>query len=319
MNLAEASIAVLEELKLMREGGIRELYLEVETIQNLEKALGMKKTLNPKANIISPAQKLDSPSSAQSKLIEADVDVSLPKILKEPSKQIMALGTEQSHENDAKFSSPPILDIPDGSKRERWEWLEQKVKKCEISLSELDPSGQIIFGRGDLDAELFFCGEAPSEEDEKAGLAFGGESGKLLCRIIEAMGFPESSVYISNILHWKPKHGQSFGHRPPTHAELQFSLPYLKAQLEIVQPKVIISLGKIAADGFLGFDPKRRLGDVRGNWNKYEGIPLMVTYHPSYLLHNPSKTGKRKVWEDMLMVMERVEASISEKQKGFFL
>ena len=95
-------------------------------------------------------------------------------------------------------------------------------------------------------------------------------------------------------------------------------MPFLKAQLRIIKPKVIIALGKIAADGFLGFDPKRRLGDVRGNWDNYEGFPIMVTYHPSYLLHNPSKTGKRKVWEDMLKVMEQTGKSISEKQLGFF-
>jgi DNA polymerase len=100
---------------------------------------------------------------------------------------------------------------------------------------------------------------------------------------------------------------------------MMFSLPYLKAQLEIVQPKVIVALGKTATDGFLGYDSKRRLGDVRGNWNEYEGIPLMVTYHPSYLLHNPSKTGKRKVWEDMLKVMKRVGVEITDKQKSFFL
>ena len=77
-------------------------------------------------------------------------------------------------------------------------------------------------------------------------------------------------------------------------------------------------MGKIAADGFLGFDPKRRLGDVRGNWDNYEDFPIMVTYHPSYLLHNPSKTGKRKVWEDMLKVMEQTEKVLVKKQLGFF-
>mgnify|MGYP003330486888 CR=1 FL=1 len=104
-------------------------------------------------------------------------------------------------------------------------------------ISELDPDGQMIFGRGDLDSELFFCGEAPNEEDEKAGSAFGGPAGELLGKIIEAMGFPTSSVYISNILHWKPKYELSFGHRPPTQSEINFAMPFLKAQIEIVKPK----------------------------------------------------------------------------------
>lgn len=320
MNLEEASFAVLEELKLMRKEGTRELYLEKETMQNLEKALGAAIISNPRTDLNSSIEKNpDSASPPKSKLTPKDA---LPRPLKVPEeedKRVMVAGTGQADGNDAKFAAPPSLKIPDGNKKEQWEWLGNEVKKCKVSLSQLDSTGEIIFGRGDLDAELFFCGEAPSEEDEKAGSAFGGNAGDLLGKMIEAMGFAESSVYISNILHWKPKHEQSFGHRPPTQAEIQFALPFLRAQLEIVQPKVIISLGKIATDGFLGFDPKRRLGDVRGKWNEYEGIPLMVTYHPSYLLHNPSKAGKRKVWEDMLMVMERVGVSISEKQKGYFL
>jgi DNA polymerase len=320
MNLDEASFAVLEELKLMRKEGIRELYLEKETMQNLEKALGTASISHPRAVVHSSIeQNPDTASPSGSKLTPADPITPPLRVPPEEIKRIMVAGTGQADGNDAKFAVPPSLEIPDGNKTEQWEWLENEVKKCKVSLSELEPTGQIIFGRGDLDADLFFCGEAPSEEDEKAGSAFGGNAGDLLGKMIEAMGFPETSVYVSNILHWKPKHEQSFGHRPPTQAEIQFALPFLRAQLEIVQPKVIISLGKIATDGFLGFDPNRRLGDVRGKWNEYEGIPLMVTYHPSYLLHNPSKAGKRKVWEDMLMIMERVGASISEKQKGYFL
>jgi DNA polymerase len=289
-------------------------------MQNIEKALGTTIISNLPADIDSGIKKNPvTVSSSGSKLTPADPIPQPLRVPQEESKRIMVAGTGQMDGNDTKFAAPPSLKIPDGNKKEQWEWLENEVKKCKVSLSQLDSTGDIIFGRGNLDAELFFCGEAPSEEDEKAGSAFGGNAGDLLGKMIEAMGFAESSVYISNILHWKPKHEQSFGHRPPTQAEIQFALPFLRAQLEIVQPKVIISLGKIATDGFLGFDPKRRLGDVRGKWNEYEGIPLMVTYHPSYLLHNPSKAGKRKVWEDMLMVMERVGVSISEKQKGYFL
>jgi len=139
-----------------------------------------------------------------------------------------------------------------------------------------------------------------------------------LNRIIDAMGFSRESVYIGNIMNWRPRHNQAYGNRPPTSDELNFCLPYLKAQLEIVSPKVVVALGKTATDGLLGQDPNRRLGDVRGKWNQFEGIPLMVTYHPSYLLHNPSKNSKRKVWEDMLMVMEKLDLEISEKQRGFF-
>ena len=326
MNIPEASFALLEELKRMREEGVREIYLEEETLMHLEKKLEPLIPERPASPLNKPTQKkaVDLPTSrnnpVRQETTSVDTAESSPAIASQaPPKTITVEGAGVSGDNDAKFATPPTLTLPEGDKRTKWKWLEKEVNNCPISNSEINPDGQIIFGRGDLDAELFFCGESPNDEDEKAGSAFGGPAGELLGKIIEAMGFPVPSVYISNILHWKPKHDLAFGHRPPSQAELQFAMPYLKAQLEIVQPKVIISLGKIATDGFLGFDSKRRLGDVRGNWNEYEGIPLMVTYHPSYLLHNPSKSGKRKVWEDMLKVMEKVEVSISEKQQGFFL
>ena len=176
----------------------------------------------------------------------------------------------------------------------------------------------MVFGTGNLDADLFLCGEAPGAEEEQQGLPFVGPAGELLNRIIEAMGLSRESVYIGNILNWRPRHKQAYGNRPPTIQEMNFCLPYLKAQVEIISPKVIVALGKTATDGLLGHDPNRRLGEDRGKWKQFEGIPLMVTYHPSYLLHNPSKSGKRKVWEDMLMVMDKLDLTISEKQRGFF-
>jgi DNA polymerase len=93
----------------------------------------------------------------------------------------------------------------------------------------------------------------------------------------------------------------------------------IEAQLAIVQPKVVLALGKTATDGLIGHDPKRRLNQMRGTWHEVSGFPMMVTYHPSYLLHNPSRTSKRKVWEDCIMVMEKLRMPVSDKQKAFFL
>ena len=316
MNLPEATLAILEVLKRMREEGMREIYLESETMQGLEKALGVTGNNSSSLNEENSTKSISDPAPKE-QIFKDKIDSTFRQKEK-PDKTIKAVGVDVGPEHAAKFSSPPILTLPDGDKRSQWKWLEQKAKNCTVSNSELASEGRVVFGRGDLNSPLLFCGEAPYEEDEKAGLAFGGPAGELLGKIIEAMGFPVSSVYITNILHWKPKHELAFGHRPPTQSEINFAMPFLKAQLEIVKPKVIVALGKSATDGFLGFDSKRRLGDVRGNWSDYNGIPLMVTYHPSYLLHNPSKSGKRKVWEDMLKVMEHVGTSISEKQLGFF-
>ena len=196
--------------------------------------------------------------------------------------------------------------------------MKQRVLGCETCNSELNPKGKIVFGVGNLNADLFLCGEAPGAEEELAGEPFVGPAGELLDRIISAMGLSRESVYIGNVVNFRPRHERAYGNRPPTAEEMNFCLPYLRAQLEIVKPKVIVALGKTATDGLLGPDPQRRLGQMRGSWHESSNIPMMVTYHPSYLLHNPSKSSKRKVWEDMLLVMDKLELPISEKQRGFF-
>ena len=100
---------------------------------------------------------------------------------------------------------------------------------------------------------------------------------------------------------------------------MNFCLPFLRAQLEIVQPQVIVALGKTAAEGLLGQGTFKTLGEIRGRWHSFGEQPLMVTYHPSYILRNQSNSSKRMIWEDLLKVMERAELPISDKQQKYFL
>ena len=153
---------------------------------------------------------------------------------------------------------PLILNFLKGSKKVQWEWLRQKVFDCETCKSELNPDGKIVFGEGDLDADIFLCGEAPGADEETAGVPFVGPAGDLLMKILAAMGLGRDKVYIGNILTWRPRHTQAFGNRPPTLEEMDFCLPYLRAQLEIVKPKVVMALGKTATDGLLGHDSKEK-------------------------------------------------------------
>ncbi len=111
--------------------------------------------------------------------------------------------------------------------------------------------------------------------------------------------------------------GKSSGNRPPTPEERATCIPYLHEQIDLIRPKVIVALGKTAVEGLL--DKPVAISSLRGNWQVYRGTPLMPTYHPSYLLHNSSLSEKRKVWEDMLAVMEKLGMNISEKQRNFFL
>ena len=155
---------------------------------------------------------------------------------------------------------PPVIKVADGDAITRMNALHQQVMDCPICNEHLSKHGKIVFGTGTVDANIFFCGEAPGADEEKAGEPFVGPAGKLLTKIIQAMGLSRDEVYIGNILKWRPEHKKSFGNRPPTVEEMNFCLPYLKAQIEIVQPKVIVALGNTAVTGLLGPDPKRRLG-----------------------------------------------------------
>lgn len=223
-----------------------------------------------------------------------------------------------------KVETPPIppapeLEIPEGTKTEQMAWLRERVLKDKECLSHLKPGKQLVFGIGNVDAKILFCGEAPGAEEELEAEPFVGPAGQLLTKIIKAAGMSREDVYICNIMNWRPEMPTEFGNRPPTADEMVYCLPFLRAQVEIVKPAAIIALGKTAVDGLLGPDPKRRMGQIRGQWSEFAGTPVLPTYHPSYLLRNNSNSTKRQVWEDFLAVMERLEMPISEKQRGYFL
>ena len=176
----------------------------------------------------------------------------------------------------------------------------------------------VVFGVGDIDAALMFVGEAPGADEDAQGEPFVGAAGQLLTKIIQTMGLTRQTVYIANILKCRPDTpGQSAGNRKPTPEEMKTCIPYLHSQIDLIQPRVLVALGGTALEGLLG--KTEGITRVRGTWREYRGIPLMPTFHPSYLLRNQALGEKRKVWEDMLQVMERLEMPITEKQQGYFL
>jgi DNA polymerase len=177
---------------------------------------------------------------------------------------------------------------------------------------------QVVFGVGDVQSPLMFVGEAPGADEDEQGEPFVGKAGQLLTRIIQTMGLSRDTVYIANILKCRPDTpGQASGNRKPTSDEMKTCLPYLLAQIDLIRPKVIVALGATAVDGLLGLSTG--ITKLRGHWQTFRGTPVMPTYHPAYLLRNQSLAVKREVWEDMLLVLERLELPISEKQRGFFL
>jgi DNA polymerase len=218
----------------------------------------------------------------------------------------------------ASHSASPSTALSPEAKRQAFAEVRERAMVC-VKCAPLAASRKnVVFGVGDIDAQLMFVGEAPGADEDQQGEPFVGAAGQLLTRIIQAMGLSRQTVYIANILKCRPDTpGQSSGNRKPTPDEMKTCIPYLHAQIDLIQPKVLVALGATAVEGLLG----KTIGitRLRGLWQTYRNIPLMPTYHPAFLLRNQAISEKRKVWEDMLQVMEKLGMPISEKQRGYFL
>ncbi len=203
------------------------------------------------------------------------------------------------------------------SKAERLAPLRARVATCLQCPHLAAARTQTVFGVGNPDAELMFVGEAPGADEDRQGEPFVGRAGQLLTKIITAMGFNRDDVFIANVLKCRPDMpaGEP-GNRKPTPAEMATCLPYLTEQIEVIEPKVMVALGATAVEGLLAI--REPMGKLRGRWHSYRETPLMITFHPSYLLRNQNNAEKRKVWEDMLLVLDRLGRPISEKQRNFF-
>ena len=222
-----------------------------------------------------------------------------------------------------RLASAPILAAAriaplEGSKAERLAAMRGPVLACTKCPHLVKSRTQVVFGVGNPEAELMFVGEAPGEDEDRQGEPFVGKAGQLLTKIIETMGFARGDVYIANVLKCRPDMPSGMpGNRKPKPEEMKVCLPYLREQIEIIQPRLIVALGATAMEGLTGStEPMARL---RGRWHDFDGTSLMATYHPAYLLRNQALSEKRKVWEDMLMVLERLGKTITEKQRNYFL
>jgi DNA polymerase len=293
--------ALTEELRRLKESGVSRVSVSAEGLAALERTMRGLRAGGP-------------PPTAEP-LAAAAAKAEPPR----PPKPAVAGGPP-----------PPVLAeirarlqaLPD--KVTRWEALCDLVRQDPHCRAQLRPGAQLVVGVGSVDAPIFFVGEAPGAEEEAQGEPFVGPAGQLLNRMITGMGLQRRDVYIGNIMNWRPQlapaaDGTQVGNRPPTAAEMAYCLPYLLAQIEVVDPAIIVALGATAAQGLLGAGAFKTLGEIRGHWREFAGKPLIVTYHPSYILRNQTNRTKRMIWEDLLKVMERAGLAISDKQRRFFL
>ncbi len=213
----------------------------------------------------------------------------------------------------------PALNTEGTSASEKLASLRRQAETWEPALSLQSLRDTMVFAAGNPAADLMLVGEAPGYEEERKGEPFVGKAGQKLDQILKAMGISREMVYISNICKFRPAlKNQTTNNRKPTSDEMRACLPFVRAEIEIVAPRCIVALGGTAAEGLLNYQ-NQPVGRMRGRWHKFEGIPLRVTYHPSYLLHNDSAvTEKRKVWDDMLSIMDFLEMKISKKQRAYF-
>ncbi|MDK2792190.1 MAG: uracil-DNA glycosylase [Deferribacteres bacterium] len=177
--------------------------------------------------------------------------------------------------------SDPFLELKDAV---------ENCKKCQLS----NYRSNVVFGEGDINADLMFVGEGPGAEEDRQGRPFVGRAGQLLTKMIEAMGLKREEVYIANIVKCRPP-----DNRNPFREEATACIDYLKKQIELVSPKVIVCLGSVAATYLL--NTEKQISKLRGEFVDFNGIKVMPTFHPAYLLRNPSK--KKEAWEDLKKVI----------------
>lgn len=301
-QLLEATIQHLEDL---RASGVRFVAVSPKTLEGLASAPRRARRSSPFAQAAPKGPGAAKPPTQVSEAGPATASV--------PVAQALALTARAPTE-----AAPTPAALPPEAKAAAFAELRRRAQSC-VKCAHLAASRKnVAFGVGDINAALMFIGEAPGADEDEQGEPFVGKAGQLLTKIIQTMGLSRGSVYIANILKCRPDTpGQASGNRKPTPEEMQTCIPYLHEQIDLIQPKVIVALGATAVEGLLG----KTIGitRLRGQWRTYRGIPLMPTYHPAYLLRNQALSEKRRVWEDMIEVMQRLQLPISERQKNYFL
>lgn len=303
-----ALTALTDELQRLKAAGVKSVSISDESVATLRRVIAARKSAAT-APASAPAPSALAPAVAKPY---------------EPPPPVVRAVVAPTRAPAVDFPPPPTVTLPEGPKQKRWDALFAQVQADPVCREHVRPGKKVVLGVGNLDAQIMFVGEAPGAEEEIQGEPFVGPAGQLLTKMIQATGLKREQVYIGNIMNWRPElpvsgGGEQYGNRPPTEEEMRYCLPYLRAQIEVVNPALLVALGSTAAQGLLGFGKFKALGEVRGRWHEFGGKPLMITYHPSYILRNPTNRSKRMIWDDFLKVMERAGLPISEKQRGYFL
>lgn len=318
--MRQALTVLTDELRRLKASGVKSVVVSDESVEALRRVIEKRRASRDAA----PETKSHAAEASELAASPASPDASSARTHGAPEQKVQREKPVGAAPAQPSIPEPQPFTLSAGSKAERMAALREHVLKDAVCCSHVRPGKKVVLGVGSVDASIMFVGEAPGGEEELQGEPFVGPAGQLLTKMIGAMGLKREDVYIGNIMNWRPEmplnaSGVQYGNRPPTENEMRYCLPYLRAQIEIVDPKLLVALGSTAAQGLLGYGSFKALGDIRGRWHEFAGKPLMVTYHPSYILRNQSNRSKRMIWDDLLKVMERAGLPISEKQRGYFL
>ncbi|MBT8044884.1 MAG: uracil-DNA glycosylase [Verrucomicrobiae bacterium] len=236
----------------------------------------------------------------------------------QPAAAAIPAGNPQSAPAPVVEKLSPSLTVEGSTASEKIDSLRRQAIKWAPAQALSGLRNTMVFSVGNPEADVMLVGEAPGYDEERLGEPFVGKAGQKLDGILQAMGVKRTSVYLSNIVKFRPAMpNQTTNNRKPAAEEINACLPFIQEEVKIVAPRVIIALGGTAAQAML--DCQQSVASMRGQFHQYQGVPLRVTYHPSYILHNEATSEKRKLWEDMLAVMDFLKMPVSEKQRGYFL
>jgi DNA polymerase len=274
-----------QELLRLKASGTQSLYVEYQSIQALLAARNQQN------------QQCGEGAASQSEQlgIKKALETNLPHTVNLPTEK--------------KQRQPINIQLPQGSRSEQLLWLE---KQYFDNFNTLQPKSY-LFGSGSEQAEILVCryqGEVESEKSQQSAL---------LSKVFKAMELERHSIYITHLVKCLPNED------PITEIALKKSIvpdehrPYLMAQIECIQPKILLALGKASHDVLLGHDPENTFAKNRGQWHYFNSIPMITSYDPNYLLYNDTLETKRQFWEDMLKILMKLGKPISNKQSNYFL
>ena len=304
---AEALEALLEELRRRKAEGERHVSVSEASVRLLRSLAG---TASP-----ATAASGSEPAPSESSVSFSSPRSARPSAAKStPSAEAKPVASSAATASDV--ADPPQFTLPEGDREQRLAWIRKRILERPETARHLKPGLKPVLGVGPADASVVLVGEAPTLEEAEAGVPFAGDAGALLRKILAAAELGEKDVFLLPVMGWRPEPANAFVKRQPNARELAFNRPYLLAQIQAVAPRAVMALGAHAHESLLGI--RQPVQKVRGTWHEVAGIPVLLGFHPNYLLHTPSESAKRTVWTDFLALLEKLGRPVSEKQRAYF-